>query len=62
MCPKEPNKEIINDGACWTIISTDEAKYTWCESMGTPVEPITPIPAVNNMKYVRLILTMPLKA
>ena len=23
-CPKEPNKEMLNDGANWTIISTDK--------------------------------------
>ena len=51
-CPKEANKEIINDGACWTIISTDEAKYSWCESMGPPLEPVTPIPIIHNLKQV----------
>ena len=55
-CPKEPNREVINDGACWTIISTDKAEYSWCEGMGTPNEPITPIPVVNHLR-VCLIFT-----
>ena len=43
---------MINDGACWTIISTDEAKYSWHESMGPPVEPVTPVPVVTSVKQV----------
>jgi recombining binding protein suppressor of hairless len=44
--PKESNKHMINEGACWTIISTDKAEYTWCEATGVPLEPVTPIPIV----------------
>ena len=50
--PKQPGRESINDGACWTIISTDEAKYSWAESMGPPVEPVTPIPVIQSLKHV----------
>ncbi len=53
-CPKEPNRETLNDGACWTIISTDESRYTWSETIGPPVEPVTPIPFINNIKCVSL--------
>ena len=48
-CPKEPNKESINEGACWTIITTDQAEYRWCDmtssnETGRYKEPITSVP------------------
>ena len=50
---KEHTKEIVNDGACWTIISTDEARYSWCESLGSPTDPVTPMPLIHTFKHVR---------
>ncbi|XP_053214554.1 recombining binding protein suppressor of hairless-like [Panonychus citri] len=48
-CPNAPNKEVLTDGASWTIISTDKAEYTFYEGRGLIKSGVTPVPIVHSL-------------
>ena len=55
-CPKEPNKEMLSDGAIWTIISTSKVEYQFYEGMGPTRTPVTPVPVVHSLHVSKLCL------
>uniref|UniRef100_H2YAM9 Uncharacterized protein n=1 Tax=Ciona savignyi TaxID=51511 RepID=H2YAM9_CIOSA len=49
---KNPSMDCLNDGACWTIISTEKAEYRWSDSSFNLVNnvPVTPVPVVKHLE------------
>ncbi|NWQ82361.1 RBPJL protein, partial [Columbina picui] len=49
-CPKEANRELLNDGSCWTIIGTEAVEYTFSESLACIREPVSPVPLIAALQ------------
>ncbi|XP_029866008.1 recombining binding protein suppressor of hairless-like protein isoform X4 [Aquila chrysaetos chrysaetos] len=49
-CPKEANRELLNDGSCWTIIGTEMVEYTFSESLACVREPVSPVPLITALQ------------
>ncbi|XP_055578521.1 recombining binding protein suppressor of hairless-like protein [Falco cherrug] len=49
-CPKEANRELLNDGSCWTIIGTETVEYTFSESLACIHKPVSPVPLVTALQ------------
>lgn len=49
-CPRDVTREMINDGASWTIISTDCAEYSFHHGMQPVSRPVTPVPLVRTLQ------------
>ncbi|KFW88674.1 Recombining binding protein suppressor of hairless-like, partial [Phalacrocorax carbo] len=49
-CPKEANRELLNDGSCWTIIGTETVEYTFSEGLACVREPVSPVPLITALQ------------
>ncbi|KAL4655798.1 recombining binding protein suppressor of hairless-like protein [Arapaima gigas] len=49
-CPKDGNRELLNDGSCWTIIGTETVEYTFSDSQASLQESVTPIPVISALE------------
>uniref|UniRef100_A0A8C8RGW8 Recombination signal binding protein for immunoglobulin kappa J region like n=1 Tax=Pelusios castaneus TaxID=367368 RepID=A0A8C8RGW8_9SAUR len=49
-CPKEANRELLNDGSCWTIIGTETVEYTFSDSLACLQDPVSPVPLISMLE------------
>ncbi|KAG9353418.1 hypothetical protein JZ751_018014 [Albula glossodonta] len=49
-CQKDPGRELLNDGSCWTIIGTETMEYTFSESLASLQTAVTPIPIISALE------------
>uniref|UniRef100_A0A7M4FYK8 Recombination signal binding protein for immunoglobulin kappa J region like n=1 Tax=Crocodylus porosus TaxID=8502 RepID=A0A7M4FYK8_CROPO len=49
-CPKEANRELLNDGSCWTIIGTETVEYTFSDSLACIQDLVSPVPLITTLQ------------
>nr|XP_023405636.1 recombining binding protein suppressor of hairless-like protein [Loxodonta africana] len=49
-CPKEANRELLNDSSCWTIIGTESVEFSFSTSLACTREPVTPVPLISTLE------------
>ncbi|XP_031807411.1 recombining binding protein suppressor of hairless-like protein [Sarcophilus harrisii] len=49
-CPKEANRELLNDSSCWTIIGTESVEFSFSTSLACSPEPVSPVPLISTLE------------
>ncbi|XP_064162165.1 recombining binding protein suppressor of hairless-like protein [Anguilla rostrata] len=49
-CQKDPTRELLNDGSCWTIIGTETVDYTFSQSLASLQTSVTPVPVISALE------------
>ncbi|XP_025030247.1 recombining binding protein suppressor of hairless-like protein [Python bivittatus] len=49
-CPKETNRELLNDSSCWTIIGTETVEYSFSLSPTSIQDPVGPVPLITTLE------------
>ncbi|XP_058032680.1 recombining binding protein suppressor of hairless-like protein [Ahaetulla prasina] len=49
-CPKEINRELLNDSSCWTIIGTEAVEYSFSLNPTSIQNPLGPVPLITTLE------------
>ncbi|XP_061486579.1 recombining binding protein suppressor of hairless-like protein [Rhineura floridana] len=49
-CPKDVNRELLNDSSCWTIIGTETVEYTFSDSLTHIWDSVSPVPLITSLE------------
>ncbi|XP_015685157.1 recombining binding protein suppressor of hairless-like protein, partial [Protobothrops mucrosquamatus] len=49
-CPKEINRELLNDSSCWTIIGTEAVEYSFSLNPTSIKNPVGPVPLITTLE------------
>lgn len=54
-CPKEINRELLNDSSCWTIIGTEAVEYSFSLNPTSIQNPVGPVPLITTLEVHRAV-------
>ncbi|XP_061899326.1 recombining binding protein suppressor of hairless-like protein isoform X1 [Entelurus aequoreus] len=47
---RDPNRVVLNDGACWTIIGVEVVDFTFNQEAASVQTPVSPFPVVSSLE------------
>uniref|UniRef100_A0A3B4U944 Recombination signal binding protein for immunoglobulin kappa J region like n=1 Tax=Seriola dumerili TaxID=41447 RepID=A0A3B4U944_SERDU len=47
---RDPSREVLNDGSCWTIIGVETVEFTFNQGMACIQTPVSPFPVITGLE------------